>query len=164
MLRKIFFALFVLVLLEGCAYSFSKSTLPGHLKSIVIQPIDNKTYYSLLADDLYQAMEQTFRREAPKLKQVDQAAHCELYITLSKYSNQPLNYSASGQVSQYQTTMDVSVRFFDVVKETVLYENKSLKATGEYNVDEGETETAHGQARAIQNLQQLLTSNLLSKW
>jgi outer membrane lipopolysaccharide assembly protein LptE/RlpB len=162
--KLIFFLLSIALLLNSCAYRFSRSTLPSHLKSINIEPINNKTYQSILADDLLEAIKATFRKEASSLQQVNQNGHCELILELSDYQNKALTFNSSGTVSEYRTTITVAVRFYDRVKDEVLYENKSLVGQGDYLISKGETESLHGQQRAVAQLNDLIVSNLLSQW
>ncbi len=155
---------FVLLVVSGCAYSFSTSTLPSHLKSIQIHPLENQTYQSLLGDNLFTSLKTTFRKEAPALRQVNQTAHSELIVKLLNYSNTPSNYNSTGEVSHYQSKLTVSVLFRDVVKDVVLYKNESLSAVANYDISNGETEKRNGQPNVIKELQDLLTRNVLSKW
>ena len=157
---------FALVILSfnSCAYRFSRSTLPSHLKSINIQPINNKTYQSILADNLQEEIKKTFQKEASSLQQVNQNGHCELQIDLNTYSNKALNFTSSGDVSEYRTTLGVSVIFIDKIKDEVMYKNETLIGQGDYDISIGETESLHGQTRAVDQLKELIVSNLLSQW
>ena len=44
-------------------------------------------------------------------------------------------------------------------KEKVIYESKSLSAEGTYDVQANETEDRHGQARAIEKMQDLIINH-----
>jgi len=152
------------LVLNSCAYRFSRSTLASHLKSIYIEPIENKTFQSLVADDLQEAIKAVFRKEAPSLQQVNQNAHCDLRIQLVSYENKALNFNSSGVVSEYRTSLTVKVNFYDRVKDKVLYADKVLVGNGDYTLSKGEGEAAHGQKRAVDQLKELIVSNLLSQW
>ena len=46
----------------------------------------------------------------------------------------------------------------------MIYKGENLSADGTYDVLQNETEDRHGQARAIQKLQDLIIANALAKW
>ena len=85
-------------------------------------------------------------------------------ITLLSYTNKPENYNSNSDVETYRVTIRVTVKFYDNVKERIIYENKSLSAEGVYDVQKNEAEDRHGQARAIEKLQDLIIANALAKW
>ena len=76
----------------------------------------------------------------------------------------PENYNSNSDVETYRVTIRVEVKFYDNVKERIIYESKSLSADGVYDVQANETEDRHGQTRAVEKLQDLIVSNALAKW
>lgn len=117
-----------------------------------------------MGDRLTQGIQDLFRKEAPNLRQVNQGAHSEFHTTLTSYSNSPMDFNSSGQVSQYKVTLSVNVRFVDQVKGYDIYSKKGLTSVGVYDVSRGESEELHGQKRALEELQSLIISNALSGW
>jgi hypothetical protein len=152
-----------MVLWVGC-YSFSQTSLPRHLSSITIYPAQNRTFQSLMGDRLTQGVQELFRREAPNLRQINQGAHSEFHTTLTSYTNAPMDFTSSGQVSLYKVTIRVDVKFSDMVKGYDIYNKKGLTAFGVYDLSKGESEELHGQKRALEELQTLIISNALSGW
>lgn len=150
-------------MISGC-YSFSQTSLPTHLQSITIYPAENKTFQSIMGDRLTQGVQDLFRREAPNLRQINQGAHAEFFTTLTNYTNAPLDFNSSGQVSLYRVTLTVNVKFVDQVKGFDIYSKKGLTSYGVYDVSLGESEQLQGQQRALDELQQLIISNALSGW
>ena len=105
-----------------------------------------------------------FRKNAGGVRLVNDNANADFEMTLLSYTNKPENYNSNSDVETYRVTIRVSVKFFDNVKERVIYESKSLSAEGTYDVQANETEDRHGQARAIEKMQDLIITNALAKW
>ena len=150
-------------LLNGC-YSFTASTLPSHIKTVNIHEVDDKTLDPVLANNIHTAVVDMFKRNAGGVRLVNGDANADFEITLLSYSNKPENYNSNSDVETYSVTIRVEVKFYDNVKERIIYESKSLSADGVYDVQANETEDRHGQTRAVEKLQDLIVSNALAKW
>ena len=145
-------------LLNGC-YSFTASTLPSHIKTVNIHEVDDKTLDPVLANNIHTAVVDMFKRNAGGVRLVNGDANADFEITLLSYSNKPENYNSNSDVETYRVTIRVEVKFYDNVKERIIYESKSLSADGVYDVQANETEDRHGQTRAVEKLQDLIVSN-----
>lgn len=149
--------------LFGC-YSFTASTLPSHIRTIQIHEVDNKTLDPVLGNTLRDSVVKMFRKNAGGVRLVNSDADADFELTLLSYTNKPENYNSSSEVETYRVTLKVNVRFFDNVKKKVIYKGDNLSADGTYDVLANETEDRHGQARAIEKLQDLIIANALAKW
>ena len=149
--------------LSGC-YSFTASTLPSHIKTVKIHEVEDKTMDPVLANNIRAGVLDMFKKNAGGVRIVNENANADFEMTLLGYTNKPENYNSSSDVETYRATIRVSVKFYDNVKEKIIYENKSLSADGTYDVAKNESEERHGQARAIEKLQDLIVSNALAKW
>lgn len=149
--------------LFGC-YSFTASTLPSHIKTVQIHEVDNKTLDPVLGNTLKDSVEKMFRKNAGGVRLVNSGADADFELTLLSYTNKPENYTSSSEVETYRVTMKVNVRFYDNVKEKMIYKGENLSADGTYDVLQNETEDRHGQSRAIAKLQDLIIANALAKW
>ena len=162
-----FLCLFVMAVavcaLSGC-YSFTASTLPSHIKTVQIHDVDDKALDPVLANNIHTAVVEMFRKNAGGIRMVNEEANADFEITLLSYTNKPENYNSNSDVETYRVTIRVSVKFYDNVKERIIYENKSLSADGVYDIQKNETEYRHGQSRAIEKLQDLIIANALAKW
>lgn len=147
----------------GC-YSFTASTLPSHIKTVQIHEVDNKTLDPVLGNTLKDSVEKMFRKNAGGVRLVNSGADADFELTLLSYTNKPENYTSSSEVETYRVTMKVNVRFYDNVKEKMIYKGENLSADGTYDVLQNETEDRHGQSRAIAKLQDLIIANALAKW
>ena len=153
----------VSLMFAGC-YSFTASTLPSHIKTVQIHEVEDKALDPVLANDLHTAVVDMFKKNAGGIRLVNEEANADFEITLLSYANKPENYNSNSDVETYRVTIRVSVKFYDNVKERIIYENKSLSADGVYDIQKNESEDRHGQARAIEKLQDLIIANALAKW
>ena len=150
-------------LLAGC-YSFTASTLPSHIKTVQIHEVEDKTLDPVLANNIHTAIVDMFKKNAGGVRLVNEDANADFQITLLSYTNKPENYNSNSDVETYRVTIRVSVKFYDNVKERIIYESNSLSADGTYDIQKNESEDRHGQARAIEKLQDLIIANALAKW
>ena len=162
-LKLLFFTLLPLLALCGC-YSFTASTLPSHIRTVQIHEVDNKTLDPVLANTLRDSVEKLFRKNAGSVHLVNSEADADFQLTLLSYTNKPENFTSGSEVETYRVTMKVNVRFYDNVAEKMIYKGDNLSADGTYDVLQNETEDRHGQARAIEKLQDLIIANALAKW
>ena len=153
----------LMTVFTGC-YSFTASTLPSHIKTVQIHEVEDKTLDAVLANSIHTAVVDMFKKNAGGVRLVNEDANADFEITLLSYTNKPENYNSNSDVETYRVTIRVSVKFYDNVKERIIYENKSLSADGVYDVQKNEAEDRHGQARAIEKLQDLIIANALAKW
>ena len=154
---------FVAGLLSGC-YSFTASTLPSHIKTVQIHEVEDKTLDPVLANNIHTAVVEMFRKNAGGVRLVNENANADFEMTLLSYTNKPENYNSNSDVETYRVTIRVSVKFYDNVKERIIYESKSLSADGPYDIQKNESEDRHGQTRAIEKMQDLIIANALAKW
>lgn len=155
--------LLLMLCLSGC-YSFTASTLPSHIKTVNIHEVEDKTLDPVLANDIRTGVLDMFKKNAGGVRIVNGEASADFEMVLLSYTNKPENYNSSSDVETYRVTIRVSVKFYDNVKDRIIYESKSLSADGVYDVAANETEDRHGQKRAIEKLQDLIVTNALAKW
>lgn len=159
----LFFSVVSAICLAGC-YSFTASTLPSHIRTVQIHEVDNKTLDPVLGNTLRDSVVNLFRKNAGRVRLVNEEADADFEMTLLSYTNKPENYTSGSEVETYRVTLRVNVRFYDNVAEKMIYKGENLSADGTYDVLQNETEDRHGQARAIQKLQDLIVANALAKW
>jgi hypothetical protein len=157
-------SLLVLVLvasaLTGC-YSFSGSTLPAHLKTLQIHPVENRTLESSLSDRIFLGLQEGFRSRS-SLRPVNGGADAELYGTLLQYSQQPLSTSGTN-VTQWRVDIIFKAVFVDRVRGDTLYADDRIPGYATYTPDLGETEEI-GRTRAIEKLVKTVLDQTVLAW
>jgi hypothetical protein len=162
MLQKILLAI-ISSLLFSC-YSFTATTLPAHIKTVRIADVDYRSFDPVIGNRLKDGIVELFRINAPAVRIVNDNADSDFSVTLLSYSNRPESQRSNADVETYRVTMGVSVSFYDNVRQKTIYENRNVQAIGSYDVQKNESETMHGQERAIKVLQEILMANALAKW
>ena len=152
--------LFLGSLLAGC-YSFSGSTLPPHLRTLRIHPIENRTLEAALPDRIYLGLQDGFRSRS-SLRPVNGNADAELHATLVQYSHLPLTTSGSN-VTQWRVDILLRVVFIDQVRGDTLYADDRVPGYAAYSPEIGETEET-GRARAIESVVKVVLDNTVLAW
>jgi hypothetical protein len=147
-------------LLAGC-YSFSGTTLPSHLRKLVIHSVENQTLEPSLADQITRGLQDGFRSRS-NLQQVNENGDAELYGALTQYSQSPQSTSGD-KVATFRVDMLMRVVFVDRVKGDTLYRDDRVPGYGFYSPDNGETE-ATGRQRAVDNLVKVVLDNTVLAW
>jgi hypothetical protein len=160
MLRRLTLLLSALAVLTGC-YSFSGSTLPPHLRTLQIHPIDNRTLEAALPDRISIGLQDGFRSRS-SLRQVNSGADAELYGTLLQYSHSPLS-TAGSNVTQWRVDLLMRIVFIDRVKGDTMYVDDRIPGYGQYSPDRGETEET-GRALAIESVVKVVLDNTVLAW
>ncbi len=158
-LRTMFIA--AIALLFGGCYTFTGSTLPAHLKTIQVLPVEDNTLNPVFAEKMTQSLISGFESRS-SLRAVNQNPHCELKTILKSYSHVPYNTSGS-DVTSYRIDVKISVQFFDRVKNKMLFEEDNLPGFGTYSVTNGQTES-EGQEATIASVVEIILNNTVSQW
>ena len=149
-----------LLLLTGC-YSFSGSTLPSHLRTIQIHPVENKTLEASLPDRVTRGLQDGFRSRS-NLRQVNQNGNAEPIGTLLQYSRTPQS-TAGTAVTTWRVDILFRAVFIDRVRGDTLYSDAQIPGYGAYTPDKGETEETW-RTRAIDNLTQTVLDKTVLAW
>jgi hypothetical protein len=149
-----------LTLLGGC-YSFSGSTLPPHLRTLRIHPVENRTLDPSLPDRITRGLQDGFRSRS-NLRQVNQGADAELFGTVLQYSHVPQSTSGN-EVATWRVDMVFKAVFVDRVRGDTLYSDNAIPGYGFYTPDRGETEET-GRTRAIESLVKVVLDNTVLAW
>jgi len=150
----------VLTGLNGC-YSFSGTTLPAHLHTLVIHPVENQTLEPEVADQITLGLQDGFR-SGSNLRLVNENGDAELYGVLTQYSQSPQSTSGS-QVSTFRVDMLLKIVFVDKVKGDTLYRDDHVPGYGTFSPALGETE-ATARTTVVAALVKVVLDNTLLAW
>jgi hypothetical protein len=117
----------------GCAYGFSSSLLPGHIKTIAIPLLENQTdrgdLSSALADSLVEAFIDNHTLRVVGEKEADSV----LEGVIREYRREPYTVDENETVQEYRVEIVVEVSFVDVRKNKVIWEEPRLSQWDTYN-------------------------------
>ena len=118
----------------GCGpYSFSGSTLPGHIKTVAVPLMENRTergdLTTALADLLVEAILDDNKLRVAPLDQADSV----IEGVILEYRRTPFTFDANENVETYKTEITIEARFVDVRKNDVIWEENRLYQWDTYN-------------------------------
>jgi outer membrane lipopolysaccharide assembly protein LptE/RlpB len=161
----------------GCGYSFSGSSLPGHIKTIAIPNFINESLDSRIGDEMTRGIQESFL-EDNRLKVVRESqADCVLEGRIVKYERRVYSYNASDQPEEYIVAVRIAVVLKDRIKNKDLWSSEALESTATYAASGGSSGSGDGSAtnvvlsteteareRCIANIGQDILANALEQW
>lgn len=156
----------ICLLLTGCSYSVFVNAYP-HLKKIRIAAFENRSPEFEIAETLFLGLNQQFRTDG-RLKPVTQAPDCLLEGVINGFDERIYSYDASNRIQDYQLRLSLSITFNDLVRNELIWENKSLVLTEVYAVSPSSTAKFKTKKEAsdelIQSLFKTIIQNSLERW
>ncbi len=162
--EKLFISCLSLLILCGCGFYTFSGNIPGHLKTIAIPTVSNQTAEFGVAEDLTDALIERFTVDNSLKIRSLQNADCVLHCTLLRLDDKPFSYRADESVDEYKVSLTVKVRFEDLVKTKVIWE-ESLTQFGVYPFSGGSTAyRGEGIEEAIKKLAEDILNKTVSGW
>jgi hypothetical protein len=147
---------FALIFIGCCGYS-TRSLLPGYLKTIYIQPVQNSTLRPLLGEDLTDELVIKFTRDGNLRVSPDESADLILTIEVTGYDRNALVYDTAATQWSYRLRYKGVCR--DQVRNQILWEEtRSVLEQLEVDVDEEEAIVQLIESAA----EEILTATLLA--
>jgi hypothetical protein len=152
-------------LATGCAvYTFSGSTLPGHLKTVDVPLFANQSLQPQIADDITSAL--TTRVVSDNLlKVVSGRGDATIAGTIRSYENQEYFYDVtqvrSATITDYVVRIVVDVEFTDNKKSATLYKG-TITGQGIYKF--ATEKESDGIARAEKDVVDQIMQNSVQSW
>ncbi|HOQ79441.1 MAG TPA: LptE family protein [Candidatus Cloacimonadota bacterium] len=166
MVKRIYYLFLLLLFLSGCSYSVYTSEYP-HLKTILVQPFENKTVEYTLGQDAQNSLVNAFMKDG-RLKINTQNPDAELRGEILDFRKRIFSYDNAGSVEEYQIQILFSVTFYDLKLNNEIYANKNLLLTRTYNptsdninVEKTEEEAIN---KILSNLFDDIIKNTLENW
>ena len=160
------YMLMVSILFFGCGiYTFSGSTIPGHLKTVNIPLFKNQSLQPDIAETITSELTKKIQQNN-LLKPVANNSDATINGIVIKYDNQPDIYGSNENrevnVNSYAVQIQVEVEFLDNKKDKELYPKMIITEEGIYNF-KSETEK-QGQKRAIEKIINKIMQNSMQSW
>lgn len=153
----------LLAALAGCPYGFSSSLLPGHIKSVALPLFENRTDRGELSTSLADSLTEAFI-DNHTLKVVgEKAADSQVEGAIVEYRRVPFTVGADEQVLEYRVEIVLEVRFVDLRKNKVLWEEPRLRQWDTYSFVNGEPEEL-GIGRVLTKLVEDILNRTVEGW
>ena len=143
-MRSNFFKILIpLFVVSGCSFYSFKGSIPPHINSVYISPVENHTIEVEASNVIKMELDESFIREnILKLLPLDRA-NSQLDIILISFSDKPYSYDLSNvsagyeKVNEYRITIRAKVTWYDLVNNELLFENE-ISAWGAYDPGVGD--------------------------
>ncbi len=147
MVKKIIFISLILLALGGCYYSVYSNAYP-HLKKIRVEPFGNRSTEFDLADQALNQLSNAIRQDG-RLKQVTLSPDCSLEGEILSFTEKIYSYDSANMVQDYRLELSINIRFTDLIKNEVIYENTHLTQSEIYAVADGSTSKYKSKEEAL---------------
>ncbi len=151
-------------LVAGCAiYTFS-GNVPGHLKTVAIPAFENQTAEFGLVEKLTDELVDRFILDNSLKVRDLRDANSAVFGTIVRIEDIPFSYSADETVEEYKVTVVVRVRFEDLVKAKIVWE-ETLSQFGVYPFSGGSSaQREEGIDKAVEKLSEDILNKTVSGW
>ena len=153
-------------LAAGGCYSFTGGGLPPHIRTIYVQPVENRTAQFDLTEPFTRDLTDAVRGRLGVQLAARDNADAEIRAEITRYDDAAINYSGvedvGATVFQRRVTINARVEIIDLTRNQIVWDGSGVSGTGEYSPD-AETEQA-GQDLALENLIQKIIDGAQSQW
>ena len=162
MILKTMPLLTLLVVFSCSPYSFSGSSVPGHIKTIAIPLLENNTAEFGLTEQVTDALLDDFIKEN-LLQIVDQKdSDSVMRGTILKVSDVPYTFDENEEVQEFRVTISAKIIWYDNLNQINLFEG-NIKGWGVYAASTPEDRIA-GLDDAVERLVTEVLNQTLSGW
>lgn len=152
------------MILSACTYSVYSSGFP-HLKTISVKSFQNKTTEYNLEEEIFNRLSDRFSSDG-RLSIVTVSPDCLIEGEILDYSNEILSYTGS-TVDEYKVQILFSISFMDLLKNSVIWQNKSLLLNETYSASNPNItlkSEAAAQQKIIDDLFETIIKSSLEEW
>jgi hypothetical protein len=153
----------LVAVVTGCGYGFSSSVLPGHIKTVAIPLMENRSARggldAALADSLVEAFIRNHTLSVVPEKNADSA----LEGAILEYRREPFSVDANENVQEYKVEIFVAAQFVDLRNNKVLWEEPRISQWATYNFAAVAGRPAETENDGIGRALAKLTADLLNR-
>jgi len=120
------------LLVLGCSYSFSGSSLPSHVKTIAIPTVENETLEPGLSQEVTTGLIDAFVKDGRLKLASERQANSRLEARITGYESKVRNYDAGQNPVDYIVVLTMSLALRDQVKSRELWRDDAIQRTAVY--------------------------------
>ncbi|NNE44786.1 MAG: LptE family protein [Gemmatimonadetes bacterium] len=124
--------LILLILAAGCGYGFSSSLLPGHIESVHLSVLENRTERADISTALADSLTEAFIDNHTLKVAGEKAADSVVEGAVLEYKRLPFTVDENEQVLEYRIDIVLEVRYVDIRKNKVIWEEPRLSEWDTY--------------------------------
>jgi len=120
-------------LLGGCGYTI-RGNLPAHIKTVAVPVFVNRTQEPAVENSITGAVVEAFTTNGRLRVVRREEADSLLEGQIVGYRLEPLAFDARANARQYRLIVTLSLRFLDLRRNEVLFEEKALQEKADFSV------------------------------
>ena len=150
-------------LLISCGpYSFSGSSVPGHIKSVAIPLFEDETAEFGIKEKVTDALLDNFIKENILRIADKKNADSILQGTITRVSDTPYTFDENEDVQEFRVSISINILWYDQIKNVDLFEG-GIVGWGVYSASSPE-DRADGLDQAVERLVTEIINQTLSGW
>jgi outer membrane lipopolysaccharide assembly protein LptE/RlpB len=134
--------------LAGCGYSF-RGNLPDHIQTVAVPVFANKTGEPAVENFLTSAVLEAYSTNGRLRVVRRQDADAILEGEVVGYSLESIAYDSQANVTQYRLLVTMNLRFRDVRRNKVLFEEQHLRGKADFRVQNSVAQTISREESAL---------------
>ncbi|PYN21608.1 MAG: hypothetical protein DMD99_19280 [Candidatus Rokuibacteriota bacterium] len=134
--------------LAGCGYSF-RGNLPDHIQTVAVPVFANKTGEPAVENFLTSAVVEAFSTNGRLRVVPREDADAILEGEVVRYSLASIAYDSQANVRQYRLEVTMNLKFRDVRRNTVLFEEQGLREKSDFQVQNAVSQTISREESAV---------------
>jgi hypothetical protein len=144
-------ALFLLAaMVTGCGYYSVSGSLPGHIKRAAVPLFENETVEAGIVEEVTEAVTDAIIRNGSMQVVRESQADAVVSGTIINVRDEADTYSRDEQAKQFRLRVLADVKFFDRVKNKVIFEEKGIEGWARYDASSpAAREAAKSEASAM---------------
>jgi hypothetical protein len=148
----------------GCGvYGFSSSLLPSHIKSVALPLFENRTERGDLATALADSLTESFLADHTLQPASEKTADSVVEGIFLEYRREPFTVADNEQVLESKIEIAVEVRYVDVRKNQVIWEDPRLVQWATYVFTPRGAQQAESEETGIGRVLAKLTDDILNR-
>lgn len=140
-----------------------------HLRNIAIMPFDNRTVEIHLAEEIRDRLISSFQQDG-RLRIVYENPDSRIEGEITDYSDTVYGFDMEQEIEEYQVSIRFSIIFTDLVRNQIIWENRSLTLNERYSPASADDESIRyktpeaAQEAIFEELFKLIIRNSLEAW
>lgn len=138
MRKSALYIIALIALIPGC-YTFRSGSVPGHLRTIAIPPVEDVSGFGRgnVREDLFNTLTRRFRDDN-SLRLVDpSSADSRLDVTITGIRTERLNLSGNELETVRGVVIDARATFNDNVQRRSMFKDRTFTGRSQYNISQG---------------------------
>jgi hypothetical protein len=148
---------------SGCGYGFSSSVLPGHIRTVAVPLMENRSARGGLDAALANSLTEAFIDNNTLSVVPERNADSMVEGTILEYRRQPFSVDANENVLEYKVEIFIAAQFVDLRKNKVIWEEPRMSQWDTYNFVEVGGQPAETENDGINRALAKLTVDILNR-